>query len=77
MSRFSDVAFEIVSKHRGAISSADLWRAMQSLAPDATEKTPTRKTPRTTAMRDIRKDRRFVVSRGTISLSELEVKGKG
>jgi hypothetical protein len=72
VSKFSDAAFAIMHRRREAsISSADLWKAMREAEPELTATTPTRKTPRTTAMRDIRKDARFVVQGGRIELAKL------
>jgi len=57
---------------RGAneISSDALWEGLESERPDLTVKTATRKTPRTTCMRDLRKDARFNVGQGRIALKE-------
>lgn len=68
MSKFGDAAFAWMKKHKlTSVSSNELWKG---LPPELTAKSPTRKTPRTTCMRDLRKDGRFTVSKGTISLVE-------
>jgi hypothetical protein len=50
-------------------TSAELWAGLESAHPELTSATPTRKTPRTTCMRDLRKDERFEVGKGRISLA--------
>jgi hypothetical protein len=52
------------------ISSEDLWGALQKSNPELTAVSESRKTPRTTMMRDLRKDGRFVVGNRRVSLSE-------
>ena len=69
MSRLSDAAFRIMTDRKiTAIASAELWDALRAAEPELTATTPNRKTPRTTAMRDLRKDPRFNVGGGQISL---------
>lgn len=70
MSKFSDAAFAIMRERKAAtMSTRDLWAALEAKHPELTTKTPTRKTPRTTCMRDILKDRRFNSAAGKVSLS--------
>jgi hypothetical protein len=72
MSKFSEAAFALMKRRAvTSISSGDLWRGLCESEPELTVVTPTRKTPRTTAMRDLRKDRRFVIGGGTISLADI------
>jgi hypothetical protein len=71
MSRFSDAAFTWMrSQRRSVATSADLWQGLEVDRPDLATKTETRKTPRATLMRDLRKDPRFVVGGGKIALRE-------
>jgi hypothetical protein len=69
MSKFSDAAFAIVRAQKGAMSTRDLWAALEAAHPELTAKTPTRKTPRTTCMRDVLKDKRFNSAAGKVTLS--------
>jgi hypothetical protein len=76
MSKFSDAAFALMKRRAvTSISSDDLWRGLRESEPELTAVTPTRKTPRTTAMRDIRKDVRFSSKRGTIKLLDARDTG--
>lgn len=69
MSKISDVAYIYMRQNSlMTIASDDLWTALCALEPDRTAKTDARKTPRTTAMRDLRKDPRFDVGGGMVSL---------
>jgi len=74
MSRLSDAAYEWMRANSptASVSSEELWRGVSARYPQLTEITPTRKTPRTTLMRDLRKDvkRRFVVGGRKVGLSE-------
>jgi hypothetical protein len=70
VSKFSDAAFSIIQARKVAtITTRDLWAALEVAHPQLTAKTPTRKTPRTTCMRDILKDKRFNSAGGKVSLS--------
>lgn len=70
MSKLSDAAFAIMQARKGReISTKDLWVALRAAAPELTETTAARKTPRTTAMRDVKKDPRFVSAAGKVTLS--------
>ena len=51
-----------------AVSTKVFWRGLQESDPELTKATPERKTPRTTCMRDLRNDSRFVVANGMIAL---------
>ncbi len=72
MSYLTDVAYAwlVENSLREAVSSHVLWCAMQQLEPQRTAVSDSRKTPRITFMRDLRKDprQRFVVENGKISL---------
>lgn len=69
---YSDAARDLMrAKKQLEISSRDLWSALEAERPELTTKTPTRKTPRRTAMRDIRKDQRFEWRAGMIVLKKI------
>jgi len=69
MSRFSDAAFKWMSKQRVTeISSNELWAGLQREFPELTTVSSNRKTPRTTMMRDLRKDTRFTVQNREITI---------
>jgi hypothetical protein len=69
VSKMSEAAFAWMEKyHHRDVSSDELWRGLQAERPDLATKTPARKTPRTTCMRDLRKDTRFVVAGGRVML---------
>lgn len=69
LSRYSDAAYAIMrARRKREITSGDLWAALEAERPDLTGKTPTRKTPRTTCMRDLGKDARFIVGGGKVGL---------
>ena len=75
MSKLSDAAYELLQKHSGkdGISSDELWIEMKERYPDLCAIRPDRKTPRTTLMRDLRKDKkeRFVVANRRVKLKEF------
>ena len=50
------------------VTTEELWRGLCESNPDLTAKTEHRKTPRTTCMRDLRKDDRFVVGNRIVQL---------
>jgi hypothetical protein len=69
MSRFGDAAFQWMrSQGLQSTSSSALWDGLQVYSPELTATSERRKTPRATCMRDLRKDRRFSVEAGVISL---------
>lgn len=72
-SKMADAAYEWLKKHGGrdGVSTDDLWSGMQETYPELTAISETRKTPRTTLMRDLRKDRnnRFVVGNRRVKLA--------
>lgn len=71
MSRFSSAAYAWMKKHdKKAVSTDELWQGLCESNPDLTMRSETRKTPRTTCMRDLRKDLRFVVGNRQVSLVE-------
>lgn len=71
MSKFADAALGWMRQNnRAAVSADDLWNGLCAASPDLTEKTPCRKTPRNTCMRDLRKDSRFAVGKGLVRLTE-------
>ena len=70
MSKFSDAAFAVMRERKAAtMTTRDLWAALEAKHPELTAKTPARKTPRTTCMRDISKDKRFKSAGGKVTLS--------
>jgi hypothetical protein len=72
-SRMADAAFDWMKKHgqKDGISTDDLWKGMQKAYPELTAVSEHRKTPRTTLMRDLRKDRnqRFIVQNRRVRLA--------
>lgn len=69
MSRFADAVFHWMQKQSlNHVSSNDLWSGLQKEHPELTEISEQRKTPRTTMMRDLRKDKRFTVRDRKVSL---------
>jgi hypothetical protein len=71
MSKFGDATYSWMT-HSGTqeVSSNDLWAALEHSHPELTTVSEKRKTPRTTMMRDLRADRRFVVSNRRITLAK-------
>lgn len=70
-SRFADAAYAYMkSVKQTEVFSNELWAAMLVARPDLTTKSETRKTPRTTMMRDLRKDERFVVGSRRVALAK-------
>ena len=71
-SRFVEAALSWLSKNspNKAVSTQELWEGLKATYPDLTSASENRKTPRTTCMRDLRKDRegRFVVEKRTVRL---------
>lgn len=71
-SKMANAAYEWLKKHGGkeGVSTEELWRGMQEAYPDVTAISERRKTPRTTLMRDLRKDgdQRFVVGNRRVKL---------
>jgi hypothetical protein len=73
-SRFAAAAEDWLQQHaKGrAVSSDELWTGLSNAHPELTSATPERKTPRTTCMRDLRKDPAFVVGDRKVKLSKQE-----
>ena len=70
MSKFADAAYKWMhARNENDVSSDDLWAGLREAVPDLTETSERRKTPRTTCMRDLRKDERFTVGNRRVSLS--------
>lgn len=73
MSRYADAAYEWLKKNSPdkPVSTDALWHGMRETYPDLTAVLSTRKTPRTTLMRDIRvdKQKRFIISLRTVRLN--------
>jgi len=73
MSRLSDAAYQWLleqSQNAAPVTTAALWHGMQKRFPELTATSPTRKTPRSTLMRDLRRDKRkrFFVGGGHVRL---------
>jgi len=67
--RFADAAFAwMTGTKQKDVSSNELWAGLQEARPDLTAKSDGRKTPRTTLMRDLRKDGRFEVGNRRVAL---------
>jgi hypothetical protein len=69
-SKFAVAAEQWFSQNgASSVSSQQLWNGLCVSHPDLTTPSETRKTPRTTCMRDLRKDGSFVVGRGLVRLA--------
>ena len=69
MSRFANAVHTLLKEiDRHEITSKELWLALSAKYPDLTQVRSDRKTPRTTMMRDLRKDARFLVANRLIRL---------
>jgi hypothetical protein len=68
--KFAVAAEEWMRKHApsGTVSSGDLWAGLSKANPELTTPSETRKTPKATCMRDIRKDGAFDVGGGRVGL---------
>ncbi|PZR60125.1 MAG: hypothetical protein DLM50_00015 [Candidatus Meridianibacter frigidus] len=71
-SKFAEAAERWMKKQaRGkTVSSDELWNGLVQSDPDLCAASANRKTPRTTCMRDLRKDDRFEVGERKIRLRE-------
>jgi hypothetical protein len=76
MSKLSDAAYEWLKKTSAGrpVSTKQLWEGLREEYPELTVVTESRKTPRTTLMRDIRLDRRkrFISTKGFVGLASPE-----
>lgn len=69
MTKFGSAAFTWMKQHKKAdVSTNELWQGLCETNPELTTASEMRKTPRTTCMRDLRKDGRFVVGNRRVSL---------
>jgi hypothetical protein len=68
--KFALAAEEWLGKHApsSSVSTSDLWLGLSKTHPELTSPSETRKTPKATCMRDLRKDGSFVVGGGKVSL---------
>ena len=68
--RFAETAEAWLRKHSPdkGVSTDELWQGLCKAHPDLTTPSETRKTPRTTCMRDLRKDPAFEVGNRKVSL---------
>ncbi len=73
MSRYADAAYTWLLQRAKTreVTTEELWRGLKSCRPDLTTTSETRKTPRTTLMRDLRKDveKRFVIGNRRVILN--------
>lgn len=53
---------------KSEVSTDELWAGLSKAHPELTTPSPTRKTPRTTCMRDLRKDDRFQVGNRRVAV---------
>ena len=69
-SRFAIPAEEWLKKHAAgkAVSTKEFWEGLSKAHADLTTPTENRKTPKASAMRDLRKDPAFEVGEGRIAL---------
>ena len=69
MSKFGNAAFVWMKNNRKHdISTDELWEGLQRNNPELTTPSEKRKTPRTTCMRDLRKDSRFRVGSRRVAI---------
>lgn len=68
--RFAEVAEIWLRIHAGGgtVSTDELWKGLSLEHPELTTPTNERKTPRTTCMRDLRKDGAFEIGNRRVSL---------
>ena len=71
-SRFAVPAEEWLRKHArgGAVSAKEFWEGLSKAHPDLTTPTESRKTPKASAMRDLRNDPAFELGDGKIRLKQ-------
>jgi len=71
LSRFADAAFEWMRKHKKReVPTDELWFGLSESNPELTTPSEGRKTPRTTCMRDLRKDHRFIVGNRRVAIND-------
>jgi len=68
--KFAVAAEDWLRKHApsGTVTTADFWTGISKTNPELTTPSETRKTPKATCMRDVRKDGAFEVGGGRIGL---------
>ena len=69
-SRFAAAAEEWLKQHarNRTVSTDELWSGLEKSNPELTTPEATRKTPRTTCMRDLRKDAAFEIGDRKVKL---------
>lgn len=70
-SKFANAAYHWLKNNgQNEVSTDELWRGIQSAYPELTRVSDQRKTPRTTLMRDLRKDKeqRFILGKRRVAL---------
>lgn len=71
MTKFSNAAYAWMQSHKKReVSSDELWGGLKESSPELTTPSERRKTPRTTCMRDLRKDPRFRMGNRKVALVE-------
>jgi len=71
LTKFSNAAYEWMRKNGvHEVSSDALWAGLSETNPELTTPSEHRKTPRTTCMRDLRKDSRFQIRDRRISFAK-------
>jgi len=71
VSKFADAAFDWMRQNKKReVTTEELWSGLARTKPDLTTPSESRKTPRTTCMRDLRKDSRFRVGDRRVSIKE-------
>jgi hypothetical protein len=69
--KYGDAVFMLMTKRKAnTMTTRAVWTALAEANPELVLVTEGRKTPRTTAFRDLRKDSRFIVKGGSVTLSE-------
>ena len=70
MTKFGSAALEWMQRAKKAdVSTDELWKGLSETRPDLTAVAERRKTPRTTCMRDLRKDDHFEVGGRRVKLA--------
>ena len=71
-SRFAEAAEAWLRKHVSGktVSTDELWEGLSKANPELTTPAENRKTPRTTCMRDLRKDSAFNIGERKVSLKQ-------
>lgn len=69
--KYGNAAFALMTKRKArTMTTRALWDALVEAQPELVRVTEGRKTPRTTAFRDMRRDPRFTVLAGNVTLTD-------